>query len=145
MTMKDFSKDRTDIPEFKIGDNTYRGLAGLPAGILLGIATMFGEAMTEGDIGKQIDVFKGLVRDLLEDSSADLFLESMESKDLRNMIDLDQLQDALLYLMEVHGVRPTTPSTPLSPGLPSPESGIDWTGSTSGEVSTSAVSPLTVF
>lgn len=144
MAMKDFSKDRSGTPEFKIGDHVYRGLSGLPSGVLLDLAVMFGDAQNAADVGKQITIFEGLIGDLLEESSGALFKENMRSRDPRNMIDFEQLQGAIEYLMEEHGIRPTPLSTPLSTGLPDPETGISWTESTSGEASTSAASPSIV-
>lgn len=147
MAMKDLSKDRsaTEVPEFKIGNHVYRGLVGLPSGVLLDIAVTFSGAQTIADVGQQVTAFQGLIGDLLEDDSTAVFLEMMRSRDPQDMIDLEQLEGAITYLMEAHGIRPTTPSEESSPGQPSPGSGIDWTGSTSGEVSISAASPSTGY
>jgi hypothetical protein len=130
MPMKDFSKDRSEIPQFTIGDHTYTGLAGLPSGAMLKIATRFIGAQAVADIGEQIATFQEVIGQLLTDESAALFREMMDSKDARNMVDFEQMQDAITWLLEVHGMRPMTPSEVSSLGPPSPESGTDWTGST---------------
>jgi hypothetical protein len=130
MPMKDFSKDRSEIPQFTIGDHTYTGLAGLPSGVMLKLASRFAGAQAVSDIGEQIATFREVIDQLLTDESATLFREMMESKDARNMVDFEQLEGAITWLMEVHGMRPMTLSEVSSLGPPNPESGTDWTGST---------------
>ncbi|MDF2711379.1 MAG: hypothetical protein K0R62_7031, partial [Nonomuraea muscovyensis] len=44
-------------------------------------------------------------------------------KDKTNPIEDDQMADAVLYLLEAYGLRPTQPSQPSSTGPASPASG----------------------
>jgi len=143
MTTKDFSKKRAEAPSFTIGDHTYTGVVGLPADTVLAFTVRFGAMAAGTPVDQQIGAFKEILGSLLEPESFALLSEMTSSYDPVNMIEFDQLEQSISFLLEEFGLRPTTPSGPSAPGSDSPGSGIAWTDSTSGEVSISAASPST--
>lgn len=127
---KDFTKNRKKAPTFTVGDNTYAATVGLPAMTMLGFAVKFGEMQVNTPIDQQVPVFTEIMDQLLEDDSAKIFRESMETKHPRNMIEIDQLQEIIEWLLGVFGLRPTQPLSPSAPGPDNPEPGTSLTGST---------------
>jgi hypothetical protein len=82
-----------------------------------------GDELGEETLGKVLSIFDLI---LLKDSAA-LFRSRVESVD--NPVDLTQVMDVMVWLMEMYGQRPTTPSSDSSDGLPT---GTDGTISTAG-------------
>lgn len=128
--IKDFTKDRGAPPAFRVGDHVYTAATGLPAQTVLDFATQFGALTTATPVAEQITVFAEILDQLLEDESAKTFRENMASKHPRNMIEFDQLESIIEYVMEKFGLRPTQPSSPSASGPELPDDGTSWTGST---------------
>lgn len=130
MTTRDFTKDRAENHTFIVGDNTYTAVAGLPAQSMLDFAGKFSGLTPETPVDTQLEVFTEILGALLEDDSYTVFREAMATKDRQNMIEFDQMENIISWLLEEFGMRPTQPSSPSATGPVSPDGGINWTGST---------------
>lgn len=136
--MKDFSKERAPSIDFKIGRHEYHAVVGLPAQVMLDFVTKFGAITGHTPVDQQITAFSEILGMVLEDSSMELFRENMRSKDRVDMIEFDQLESVLTWLLEEYGLRPTELPSPSAPGQPDPEPGTNWTDSTPAVVSISS-------
>jgi hypothetical protein len=141
--IKDLSKKRGAAPRFRIGTRVYTGQVGLPADTVMDFTIRFGSMEAGTPVDQQIGAFKEILSELLEPESYRVLNEMTSSHDPADMIEFDQLEGAISYLLEAFGLRPTMPSDSSAPGPDSPGTGIAWTGSTSGEVSISGASAST--
>jgi hypothetical protein len=130
MTTRDFTKDRSAGHTFTVGENTYTAVAGLPAQSMLDFAGQFGGLTPATPVDEQLKVFSEILGALLEDDSYTVFREAMATKHPVNMIEFDQMEQIITWLLEEFGMRPTQPFSPSVTGPVSPDGGTNWTGST---------------
>lgn len=130
MTTRDFTKDRSKAPSFTIGDNVYTAVVGMPAQTMLDFAGAFGDMSQSTPVDEQLKVFTEILGSLLEDDSYRVFLDSMASKHPRNMVDFEQVQEVIEWLLGEFGMRPTQLSSLSATGPDGPEPGTNLTGST---------------
>lgn len=121
---RDFTKKRRRIT-FTIDDDTFEAASVLPGDIYAEFVTKYDGTGGLETYQQQHDQLKdALSMALLPDSYA-RFVERLN--DRNNPIDDDQMSDAILYLLEAYGLRPTSPSQFSSDGPSSPESGMSST------------------
>jgi hypothetical protein len=128
--IQDFTKKRSAPTRFRVGGNVYTALVGLPSQTVLDFATQFGALTTATPVDQQVRVFAEILDQLLEEDSAKLLREMMRSKHPADMIEIDQLESIITYVIEKFGLRPTGPSSPSASGQELPDGGTNWTGST---------------
>jgi hypothetical protein len=118
--MKDFTRQPRVI-EFKIDDDVFRCHPRLAAQTLIDFTLeveKFGENISSKD---GIDTMIGTLKMVLIPESYRIFHARMQ--DLRNPIELDQVNEIIQWIMGKYGLRPTTPPEPSSNGQSSPGSG----------------------
>lgn len=148
---------RREPHRFTIDDDTFSSPPILSAVALKRFAA---DAATVSDVGalntletvvKAIEVVGLIMSILMPGASGQRFRERLESEggeDQPTPIDLvKQALPAMYYLMECHGLRPTVPSSPLSPGLTDGRMTIpsDGTSSTAGLSPAESTSPVSAL
>jgi hypothetical protein len=117
---KDFTRKRTRL-DFTIDGDTFVPAAALPGDIYAQFVSLYNKTITTDSYQEQHDLLKSALQLALLPESWDRFAARL--KDKTNPIEDDQMADAILYLLEAYGLRPTKPSQPSSDGPPSPASG----------------------
>jgi hypothetical protein len=117
---RDFSRKRKRL-DFTIDGDTFTPAAALPGDVYAEFVTLYNKTGTADSYQEQHDLLKSALQLALLPESWDRFAARL--KDKANPIEDDQMADAVLYLLEAYGLRPTQPSQPSSDGPASPESG----------------------
>lgn len=138
--VKDFSRPRKRL-QFRIDDDLFVPAPVLPGDVYAEFVTLYNRTGSVESYQEQHDLLKSALQIALLPESWDRFAARLRDK--TNPIDDDQMADAVLYLLEAYGLRPTQPSQPSSDGPVSPVSGTSSTASTHPLESTSAVSQPT--
>lgn len=140
-SVKDFSRPRKRI-RFRIDGDLFEAASALPAETLVEFANGFGEVnakvLPPSELFTAVRDVLGLV--LLPESFKRL---SARLRDRQHPVDMDQMTEAVVWLVEQYGLRPTQPPSSSPGGPDSPASGTSSTASTPDAGSTSAVSPST--
>jgi hypothetical protein len=116
--VKDFSR-RVDV-KFRIDDDVFYGVAGIPALDLLEFGALY-QGLSEEQLTAQPDTFKRIFQLTLDDRSAELFIGRMKSRE--KPISMEQVMDIMPWMMEKYGMRPTQPSSSSSTGSENPDDG----------------------
>lgn len=138
--MKDFSKARKKLL-FRIDTDSFEAAPAIPAETLAVFATRFEniESVLPGD---RFKILSDALELVLLPESYGLLRERMRDK--TNPVELDQINDIILWLLEEYGLRPTQPSSASSVGQPNLESGTNLTGVQLPGESISTLFPATV-
>lgn len=139
-TTRDFSRPRPRIV-FTVDTEEFEACPAIPADILLEFSARYEDAANLKGLGSQYEALTSLLElVLLEDSHARL---RGRLRDRQHPVDLDQLNDIVVWLMECYGARPT-PLSPDSPDGPcDPALGTSSTAPALAAASTCAASPPT--
>ena len=137
---RDFSRKRESL-DFTIDGDRFVPAPVLPGDVYAEFVTLYNRTGSVESYQEQHDLLKSALQLALLPESWDRFAARLRDK--TNPIDDDQMADAVLYLLEAYGLRPTQPSQPSSDGPVSPVSGTSSTASTHPQESTSAVSQPT--
>lgn len=125
--MKSFSRNRPKI-QFDIDGDVFTAAPGLPAGTLAEFGIGYADALSEtSSIKDQFDALSSVIRLVLLPESYERFTARLT--DSERPIDLEQLNEVIVWLLEQYGLRPTEPSSDSSSGPPALEPG---TSSTDG-------------
>lgn len=139
--IKDFSKARKRLV-FRIDEDVFEAAAAIPAEVMIQFAERFTSAdPTSMSPKEQVGIFREMLEIVLLPESMAVMRKRMA--DPRNPVDMGQLDEIITWLFEEYGLRPTQESSSSSGGVSPPGPGTTLTGSTPGEVSISAASPLT--
>jgi hypothetical protein len=138
--VKDFSRKREPI-RFRIDDDMFEAAPALPAGTLAEFAARFSGLRDSPGSADVAPLYEALSMVLLPESY-ERFAARM--KDLAAPIDVNQLNDVIVWLMEHYGKRPTVPSSISSPGAADQSPGMNSTDAQHPAVSISSLSPQTV-
>jgi hypothetical protein len=139
--IKDFSKVRKQLT-FRIDDDVFEAAPVIPAEVLIHLVEQFTVAdPTKMSIAEQIKVFREVLEIVLLPVSMKRMQERMSSPS--EPVDLEQLNEIIVWLMEEYGMRPTEESASSSTGVSPPEPGSSSTDSTPQLASISAASPST--
>lgn len=130
--IKDFSKRRKLI-RFKIDEDTFEAAPAIPAEILTDFVVQFSD-VENLPVDSRVKALAEVLEMILKPESFTRFKTRL--RDRESPIDIDQLNDIIIWLMEQYGQRPTQPSTDLPPGQLSPESGTNLTAPSLVSVST---------
>ncbi len=130
--MKDFTRKRSKI-EFQIDDDVFEASPAIPADILTDFVVQFAGVENLPAL-KRVEALTEVLSMVLKPESFERF--AARKKDRDNPIDLEQINDIIVWLMEQYGQRPTRPSQVSSSGQSSPEPGTSLTGTTLVGVST---------
>lgn len=139
--IKDFSKKRREI-QFRIDDDLFSAVPVIPAQVMLD----FTRQITEADPSKmapsqQVQILTNMLAIVLEPASLKRFEARMA--DVTNPIDMEQINDVVMWLFEEYGMRPTTEPSGSSSGPSLPAPGTTSTVSMPGVALISAASPST--
>lgn len=115
---------------FRIDDDLFVGLRGLPALKLMAFGAMY-DGLSASDIMSSPDTFTKMFKMVLEPASAERFIERMNSDE--EPISMPQVMDVIPWIMEKYGLRPLEQSSDSSAGPENP------VGTTSSTVSSSTV------
>jgi hypothetical protein len=123
--IKDFSKARKTL-QFRVDGDVFQAVSAIPAEVMI----QFTEALTSADPTRmspkeQVGVLRGVLDLVLEAESLVRFKERMA--DVGNPIEIDQINDIVVWLFEEYGMRPTVESVSSASGGSPPAPG---TGST---------------
>lgn len=121
--MKDFTRKRTEI-KFKIDEDVFEAAPAIPADILTNFVVKFADVENLPAL-KRVEALTEVLGMVLKPASFERFQE--RKKDRENPIELEQINDVIVWLMEQYGQRPTMPSPVSSSGQLSPESGMNST------------------
>ena len=121
MARKDFSKPREAI-EFTIGSETFAAEPAIPAGVMIDAAVKM-DGLEKATLSEQVGAYTDVLRMCLTEESYGRFQARM-SKGATDPIDIQQLMDITMWLFEVYGLRPTTPSEASSDSPSDPAPGI---------------------
>lgn len=116
----DFSKPRTRVA-FRIDDDVFEAPPVLPAMVLLEYTKKFHSLGEDADPTQHMDAMMGVLDLVLLPESYGRFVARLSDKE--NPIDLAQMQQAIEYVMEAYGMRPTQLPSVSPDGQPSQESG----------------------
>jgi hypothetical protein len=140
--IQDFSRARNRIL-FRIDGDVFEAASALPAEVLVEFGTRFADVQnTAQSVDEQFAAFAGVLELVLLPDSYEAFRARL--RDRAHPIDLDQLQEVIIWLIEKHGMRPTRPSSDSSPGSPSPASGTSSTDGALAAISIPLSSPQLV-
>lgn len=139
--IKDFSRARKAI-RFQIDDDVFEATPAIPAEIMLEFAARYEGAAAIKGVDKQHDALSGVLELVLAEPSYALMRKRM--RDRSNPVDLQQLNDIVVWLMEQYGMRPTRLASESSDGPASPASGTSSTEPAQDVASTSSPSLQTV-
>ncbi|MEU9670407.1 hypothetical protein AB0E25_33505 [Streptomyces bobili] len=117
---RDFSRKRKRL-DFTIDGDTFVPAAALPGDVYAQFVTLYNKTGEVETYQEQHDLLKSALQLALLPESWDRFADRL--KDKTNPIEDDQMAEAVLYLLEAYGLRPTQPSQPSSTGPASPASG----------------------
>lgn len=134
----DFSKPRTRVA-FRIDDDVFESPPVLPAMVLLAYAKKFQSLGEDATPEQHMDAMTGVLEMVLLPESYGRFSARLSS--MEDPIGLDQMQQAIEYIMEKYGMRPTQLPSGLPGGQASPESGTSSQGLLPGEDLISLDSP----
>lgn len=123
---KSFSRNRPVI-KFEIDGDTFTAASGLPAGTLAEFGTRYADAGSDNGIKEQFKTLSSVLELVLLPDSYTLFTKRLS--DPERPIDMDQLNEVIMWLLEQYGMRPTVPASASFSGSPHPELG---TSSTDG-------------
>lgn len=138
--IKDFSKPRRAL-QFRIDDDLFSATPVIPAQVMLDFTKQITEAdPTRMSPAAQVQILSGMLAIVLEPESLKRFEARMA--DVRNPIDMEQINSVVTWLFEEYGMRPTVESSPSLSGDSLPAYGTTSTENTQGVVSTSEASPL---
>lgn len=132
-TTKSFSRNRPKI-QFEVDGDIFTAASGLPAGTLAEFGVRYADAASDKGIKEQFETLSQVLSLVLLPDSYALFSERLS--DRTRPIDLDQLNDVIVWLLEQYGLRPTVPSSDSSSGSPLPEPGTSSTDGAPATVST---------
>jgi hypothetical protein len=123
--VKSFGKVRTKHL-FRVDDtdDVFEAVSAIPAETLADFAGRFAN-MEDLDVSKRFGVIIDVLEMVLLPTSFAILRKRMSDKE--NPIELNQLNDILVWLLEQYGLRPTQPSSDLSGGQSSPEPGTNLT------------------
>jgi len=124
--MKDFSRKREKI-EFQVDEDVFEAAPAIPAGVLTQFVVKF-SGVENLPASERVKAFGEVLEMVLKPESFERFLRRLEDRE--RPIDINQLNDIIVWLMEQYGQRPTMPSPDSSSGQPNPESGTNLTGAT---------------
>ena len=113
--MKSFSRSRPKI-QFDIDGDVFTAAPGLPAGTLAEFGIRYADAVSDSGIKQQYDSLSAVIRLVLLPESYERFTARMT--DSERPIDLEQLNEVIVWLLEQYGLRPTGPSSVSSNGSP---------------------------
>lgn len=130
--MKDFSRKRKSI-RFQVDDDVFEATPAIPAEVLTSFAVKFSDVDNLPAV-ERVSVLTEVLEMVLKTESFKLFRVRMNDRD--NPIELDQINEVIMWLMEQYGQRPTQPLSESQTGQRHPESGTNSQGSTSVAVST---------
>lgn len=139
--VKSFAKNRKRIP-FRVDDSgdVFEAAPAIPAEILAEFASRF-SSLDGTDTSKSFQtIVEVLELVLLPDSFTRL---RARMSDRENPVEIDQLNDLILWLLGEYGLRPTQPSSDSSAGPLSPGSGMSSMDAALGAESTYAASLVT--
>lgn len=120
LDIPDFSKPRNRVA-FRIDDDVFEAPPVLPAMVLLEYTKKFHSLGQDADPAQHMDAMTGVLDLVLLPESYGRFVARLSDKE--NPIDLAQMQQAIEYVMEAYGMRPTQPASGLPGGQPSQGSG----------------------
>lgn len=135
--IKDFSRPRPKVA-FTIDGDTFDAAPAIPAETLAEFATRYENAGDADTARSQYQTLVSVLELVLLPHSYALLQERL--RDRERPVDLDQLNDIIVWLMERYGLRPTQPSPTSSDGPASPVSGTSSTAPTPAAESTSQAS-----
>jgi hypothetical protein len=130
--MKDFTKKREDV-RFQVDEDVFEAAPAIPAEVLTDFAVKFAD-VNSLPATKRVEALTDVLEMVLKPASFELIKSRMRDKEAP--IDIDQLNDIIVWLLEQYGQRPTQPSSASSTGQLSPESGTNLTETTRVGVST---------
>lgn len=130
--MKDFTRKRNKI-EFQIDEDVFEAAPAIPADILTDFVVKFADVENLPAV-KRVEALTEVLGMVLKPESFQRF--QSRKKDRDNPIELEQINDVIVWLMEQYGQRPTMPSPGSFPGQSNQESGTNLTENTSVMVST---------
>ena len=130
--MKDFTKKRTKI-EFQAYGDIFEASPAIPADILTTFVVKFSDVENLPSL-KRVEAMTEVLEMVLKPASFELIQK--RKKDREKPLDLDQLNEIIIWLMEQYGQRPTQPSSDLLPGQHNQESGTNLTAPIQVAVST---------
>lgn len=136
----DFSKPRTRVA-FRIDDDVFEAPPVLPAMVLLEYTKRFHALGQDADPAQHMDAMTGVLDLVLQPESYGRFIARLSDKE--NPIDLAQMQQAIEYVMEAYGMRPTQLASGSPGGQPSQASGTSSPELSPEEESISLASPST--
>lgn len=139
--IKDFTRQREPI-RFRIDDDIFEAAPEIPAAVMAKFTMRFSDADSIKDPDAQVRALYEALQMVLLPDSYDRFVTRME--DQSAPIGLAQVNDVLVWLMEVYGKRPTQPASGSSSGRPRQESGMNSMGGPLPGVSIFSPSPSTV-
>jgi hypothetical protein len=136
--IKDFSKVRKTL-QFRVDSDVFQAVSAIPAEVMI----QFTEALTSADPSKmspkeQVGVLRGVLELVLEAESLVKFKERMA--DVGNPIEIDQINDIVVWLFEEYGMRPTVESVSSVSGGSPPAPGTGSTAATPDRALTSGPS-----
>lgn len=134
--MKDFSKPR-QARRFRIDDDVFEAVSAIPAGILAEFAGKL--SRDTADATQRFSIIVEALDLVLLPESFSLLRKRMSDK--HDPVELDQLNDVIVWLLEEYGLRPTEPSPNSSGGQPNPEPGTSLTDGLQPGESISTLSP----
>lgn len=110
---KSFSRNRPRI-QFEIDGDLFTAASGLPAGTLAEFGVRYADAASDKGIEEQFESLSGVLSLVLLPDSYKLFGERLHDRE--RPIDLEQLNDVIVWLLEQYGLRPTVPASVSSNG-----------------------------
>lgn len=138
--MKDFSRKRQEI-KFTIDADQFEAAPAIPAEVLTEFVVKFSD-VDGTPISKRISVLSEALGMVLVPESYELLKVRMN--DRKNPVELEQVNEIVLWLLEQYGMRPTQPSSQSALGQQNQEYGMNLTDSAQTTVSTFVPSPQTV-
>lgn len=122
---KSFSRNRPRV-QFEIDGDLFIAASGLPAGTLAEFGVRYADAASDKGIEQQFKSLSGVLSLVLLPDSYKLFGERLHDRE--RPIDLDQLNDVIVWLLEQYGLRPTVQSSVSSNGSQGQAHGTSSTG-----------------
>lgn len=122
--MKDFSKPRRQI-QFKIDDDIFEAAPAIPAETLMEFATRFSD-LESADQAKRVSILAEVLDLVLLPEAFSRMRARMS--DRKNPVELDQLNEIIMWLLGEYGLRPTQASSGSPDGLDNQASGTNSTG-----------------
>jgi hypothetical protein len=120
VSFKDFTKAKKRV-QFQIDEDVFEAPSVLPIPTMQELARVTDKLKTATSSDETLGQVIGIFDVILLEASAKRMRERVASKE--EPVDIEQLTEIMLWLLEVYGLRPTTPSSPSSAGLPTETSG----------------------